>query len=631
MGAIAGVVYPDVFQVTNLAAPMLSALSRRSSLPPRSYSWKRVQLGTIGQAVGANEKHSVLVILDGVVQNISALRTQLQGAGYHLATEDPAEVLVHCYDLWGIDFLKQLEGDFALALLDEHENILVLARDPIGKRPLYWYQDEHHFLFASELNALLATGAVPQTPAIDGVAMYLSLGYMAQDVSPIQGVNKLLPAHYLVFHLEGHVSIRPYWSYSSYFTETLSAPMDEVAHTLSNILQGSITCCCPDNMPVGCLVSGGLGSAAVAYYTTRCTDSDRVRAYSAGFLGESDADLQTAAEVASELRLSHKYEVVTQNTFLDDLVRIVWHLGEPIADPTTLVIWKLARLASSEARTVLSGMGADELLAGHSRYTSAEQQERYIPLLKRLLQESVRRYVVPAVQIVSQPWALSLLRESRTNPWQSAFLRSSTVFDEATVRRVSPALDGLFDPDTFLQKFHRLPEINSVVASYLYFDVKTRLPELYIQQYDRLMTAFGLEWQAPFLKKELVEFLAGLPEPEVLMQEQTASPLKQALRGHLSDAVIDRPKQSRPHFLSSWANTQSFCDALEQLKTGVCVDQGVVSGAWLKKNTESAALRQARFRQLWAILTLEVWLRLFINRPIRTTPPEGSLMDLLEE
>ena len=631
MGAIAGVVYPDVFQVTNLTQSMLSALARRSSLTPRTYSWKRVQLGTIGQPLGANEKHSVLLILDGRVQNVPSLRSQLQDAGYHLATEDATEVLVHCYDLWGIDFLKQLEGDFALALLDERENILVLARDPIGKRPLYWYQDEHHFLFASELNALLATGAVPQTPAIDGLAMYLSLGYLAQDVSPIQGVNKLLPAHYLVFHLEGHVSIRPYWSYSSYFTKNLSSPIEEVAGTLSSLLQSSIDGCCPENSPVGCLVSGGLGSAAVTYYARRCIDSDRVRTYSAGFLGESDADLQTAAEVASELRLSHKYEVVTQNTFLDDLVRIVWHMGEPIADPTTLVTWKLARLASTESRTVLSGMGADELLAGHSRYTLAEQQERYIPLMKRLLQDSIRRYMVPTVQLISQPWALSLLKESRTNPWQSAFLHSSTIFSEATLRRVSPTLDGLFDPDTFLQKFHRLPQIDSVVASYLYFDVKTRLPELYIQQYDRLMTAFGLDWQAPFLKKELVEFLAGFPEPEDLLQEQTASPLKHALRGHLSDAVIDRPKQSRPHFLSSWANTEAFREAMRQLQTGVCVEQGVISGTWLKHQIESPSRRQHSFKQLWTILTLEVWLRLFINRPVRTTPPEGSLMDLLAE
>ncbi len=214
---------------------------------------------------------------------------------------------------------------------------------------------------------------------------------------------------------------------------------------------------------------------------------------------------------------------------------------------------------------------------------------------------------------------------------QFEYLRHNALFDEKNLAYISPKLAGIFDPDSFLHKFHHLSRINSIVSSYLYFDVKTRLPDCFMLQFERLTTSRGLNWQAPFLDRAIVEFTASLPEPETLTETETATYLKPLLKHIFSDLVVSRPKKTRREFLNQWANTPNLRKAFELLLTGTLVETGLISSKWLKRQLDPENFNPETFRDLWAILMLEIWFRLFINRPIQSSPPEISLFELFSE
>jgi asparagine synthase (glutamine-hydrolysing) len=624
MGAIAGAVHTHAFQVSDLLRPMLKILKRRSPAAPSIHTWRNIQFGASGHPIASNGKLTIFAVIDGVIFNANALRVQYEVG----RDESLAKIVVCAYEQHGLAFLEQIDGDFALAIVDEAKGEILLARDRIGKRPLYWYHDDKHFLFASEIQALLATGAVPQTPAPDGLAAYLTLGYIAQDMTPIEGVNKLLPGHYLHLYSNQRKTINSYWSYSSFFSNPLNKPPAQLAEHLNVLLKEAVEERLPRQEPAGCFVSGGLGSASIAYYMTSLCQNKPVQAFTAGFQAENDDDMRIAAQVSTDLGCSQKIEQITPQNILKDLIKVVWNLGEPIADPNVLMTWKLAQMASENSTsTVFSGMGSDELLAGHMRYAISHQQGQG-PLLKRFKRGFERHLLVPLLAYIYPPASLALLRDSKTNPSQASYLNTNALFNEEMLHEASPALSGLFDPDTFLHKFHRLDEIRSEVSSFLYFDVKTRLPDAYILQYDRLTTAFGLEWQAPYLSREVVEYLARISGPDLAIHD-TAECFKKILSPQLSETVINRKKVLRPHFLESWSD--SLFPVFELLRGGTCVDTGLISGTWLEETLESSSKRQKSFKYLWAIMILEIWMRLFITRPIRSEPPEATVLELLSE
>jgi asparagine synthase (glutamine-hydrolysing) len=199
------------------------------------------------------------------------------------------------------------------------------------------------------------------------------------------------------------------------------------------------------------------------------------------------------------------------------------------------------------------------------------------------------------------------------------------------VREASPKLSGAFSPETFLNKFHHLSRIPSPVSALLYFDVKTRLPDAYILQYERLTRAFKLCWQTPFLNRKLFEYAASLPEPEALRESETAAYLKPLLQGVFPEAFLSRPKKTRKHFLANWVDHQDIADVFHLLLKGTLVETGYISEKWLAEQLANPDQMRNAFPQLFAILTLEVWFRIFVNRTITPSPPGMSLKELLQE
>jgi asparagine synthase (glutamine-hydrolysing) len=225
----------------------------------------------------------------------------------------------------------------------------------------------------------------------------------------------------------------------------------------------------------------------------------------------------------------------------------------------------------------------------------------------------IQHALAPALGLLSSNASYKLLRESRTNPWQAGYLQRNALCDEKLLGEMAPKLKGLFDLDILLHKFHNLPRVKTLVSSFIYMDVKTRLPDLYIMQYVGLTSAFGLDWRAPFLDEYIIEYLAGFAEPENLVDRDTASCLKIILRDVFPPDVINRPKRTRKNFLKSWLEYTELPTIFPLLQKGVLVEAGIISPAWLENNIATLDKQRAAFPYLWAVLALEVWYRLYIN------------------
>lgn len=632
MEGIVGVVYPNVFQMKDMVQPMLDTLKHRCSNGRSDiHTYKNIQIGRCGGDFASNEKGTIVGGIDGHLTNAEELRRELTQKGYHFKGKAIAELVVHGYEQWGSSLFDHLIGEFAVVILDQSKKRILLCRDRIGKKPLYWFHNNHYFIFASELKALLATGAVPQNPAMDALSSYLYFGYIPQDMTPINGVNKMLPAHYLQFNFDGSKTIASYWSYSSYFEKQNTNPLPTIATDLNHLVKHSVQSSIPKNEQIGCFLSGGLGSASIANYASEIVSKENLTTYTVGFHDENDKDILSAGNVAKLSGLRHETYSITPENFLSDLVKIVWHIDEPLADPQIISTWNLASIASKNSTVVLSGMGSDELFAGHSRYSLAEQQTGFLKRNSQMMFNSIRKALIPIFNLLYKPLAYQFVKQSRTNPWQYDYLKQNALMTEKEIFEASPRLGGIFDPEIFLHKFYHLDLVRSTVASYLYFDVKTRLPDKYLMQFEKITAAHSLDWRVPFLDRHIVEFLAGLPEPEYLQESETASYLKAIVKKKLPDSFIDKPKRTRKQFLRNWIVRDELKAIFTLLLEGTLVETGIISKLWLLTAIQKLQTDPYAFKHLWAVLILEIWFRLFINNPIHPSAPEISVEHLLRK
>lgn len=450
-------------------------------------------------------------------------------------------------------------------------------------------------------------------------------------MTAISNVNKLLPGHYLQFNRDHSKSIQPFWSYSSFYEKPINTPSNDIVRHLDQLLLTAVKERVPQNENLACFLYGGLGSSATASYLKKVCDKERIWTYTIGYQNENTQNVEAAREVAKDLDLRHLDKMITPETLLDDLVKIVWHLDEPLADPNILVTWRLSAMAAEHAHHAYSGMGSDELLAGHHRYAA---QSASTSSFKRLLQGSIpllKQSIAPLIKFIYKPSAYTLVKESRTNPWQFDYLRYNALFDENTLAAASPFLKNGFDPEVFLHKFHNLDRIKSLMSSFIYFDVKTRLADCYVLQYERLTSAHHVDWHPPFLDQHIVEYLAGIPSAENNSEKENIFLLREIVKREFPESFINRPKNSKKDFFKKWVEPSGLFPLFKLLSKGTLVESGLISEAWISAHNATPKKCSESFKYLWALLILEIWFRLFINKPIQSMPPEISVKELLSE
>ena len=462
----------------------------------------------------ANEDKQVWVICNGEIYNYRELRSELEKKGHVFRCHSDTEVIVHLYEEEGLELFKRLRGMFAVALWDARRSRLVLARDRLGKKPLYIARQAGRVLFASEIKAILEEENVSKELDFSALNEYLALGYVPAPLTLFKGIEKVLPGHYVVCD-RNDISPHSYWDIDPEVVDHI--PEEEWVERVREKLFESVRIRLVSDVPLGAFLSGGIDSSAIVAAMARMTDQP-VKTYSIGFEGEDSFynELPYAGIVARAFATDH-HEIVVRPDIADLLPKLIWHMDEPIADSAFVTTYLVARLASQSVKVILSGVGGDELFGGYRRYLG-DAFGRYYQMLPA------------AVRLNWLPSLLAKLPRDRHSAWKN-FFRYAEAFAKAA--NLSPSerytsyvtlfssdmraemqncgANGAGPSSELMRNYFARCSGAESLNQCIYVDLKTSLADDLLALTDKMTMAMSLECRAPFMDHELVELAARMP------------------------------------------------------------------------------------------------------------------------
>ncbi|GIX49575.1 MAG: asparagine synthetase B [Candidatus Tectimicrobiota bacterium] len=558
-----------------------------------------------------NEDRSLWVVFNGEIYNYRELRADLQARGHRFYTQSDTEVIVHLYEELGSECFTRLNGMFAIALWDSRRRQLVLARDRVGKKPLYYAHDGRRWLFASELKALLRVPGFAPAVNLHALDYFLTLGCVPGDLCIFQGVHKLPAGHVLLVTAQGARRF-PYWEVS-FAVPPVDAGEAAYLETLRTLLFDAVRLRLISDVPLGAFLSGGIDSSTVVAVMAHLGMGE-VKTFSIGFDEAGYSELPYAREVATFLGTQH-YELTVKPDMAKLLPELVWYFDEPFADSSAVPTYYVSQLARRYVTVVLSGDGGDELFAGYTRY--------FDPLPARLLQ------ALPAALRVQGLHALArrLPAGMRGRRWllhtsdraAAYYATKLMTFDpERKQWLYTPELQAELDvqaPQRWLETYFDALPAATPTARRQYVDLKTYLTDVILTKVDRASMAVSLEARAPLLDYRLVEFAASLPDRYKVRGGQGKYLLKALARQLLPASIVTRRKKGFSIPKARWLRQELYDFCADILLSARARGRGYFRPSAVE------ALLQAHRRgsrdfsdQLWALLCLELWHRQFVDR-----------------
>lgn len=621
MCGICGIVGPGDL---SMIGPMTDSMAHRGPNDRGCYVGSGVALGArrlsiIDIAGGhqpiANEDGSVRVVFNGELYNYPALRETLLHKGHHLRTRCDTEALVHLYEEYGDAAAHVLRGMFAYAIWDARSRRLVVVRDRLGIKPLYYTQVGDTFLFASEAKALLTyPGVVPELDETS-LELYLALQYVPGPRTLFKNIRKLPPGHLLAFE-DGLLSVRRYWDVVFGEGGRRVRPED-AAEEFKDRFKEAVRAHLMSDVPVGVLLSGGLDSSSVVAMMHEA-GTESIRTFTAGFgiPGVHD-ELGHARVVASHFGTQH-HEVMVQADAVELLPKLVWHFDEPVADAAALPTYLLCRFARESVPVVLTGEGSDELLAGYPRYAwflFTKQLQHWVPAAVR------EKVLLPMSRLLPLPWryrkALEQVLPERTDTERHLNWIANVPLP-LRQRLLSPDLHkaAQYDAHDIVSPFleNRDHGGERVLHALLALDMHTWLVDDVLTKMDKMSMAASVEARVPFLDHALVEWTAAMPA-HIKVDGGTG---KQLLRHAMSD-LLPSPTQARRKQGFIVPTDEWMRSSLREFVGDVVLGRELRERGWfdarLLKTVVEDQLAGARHGQvLWTLLCLELWARTFLDR-----------------
>jgi len=575
----------------------------------------------------SNETGTSWITFNGEIYNHRDVRAQLEGAGHTYRTRSDTETIVHAYEQWGDECVQHFRGMFAFAIWDGAARRLLLARDRLGVKPLYWAMAGDRLLFASEIKAILKSGLVAATPNVRVLSEVLATRGTAGEETMFEGVYKLLPGHRLVFE-GGRVRIEKYWDLP------LDGPDPELERMhdgalidrFRSLLQESVRLRLMSDVPLGMFLSGGIDSSAIAALMAREIDRP-VDTFSVAFSDRRFSELEYARAVAQAIGANAHEIVIDDHDFFAALPRLVWHEDEPIAHPSSVPLHFVSVLARQHVVVVLTGEGSDELLAGYGKYPRAVINWRAGTVYERLVPAAVRASVAGSLVPRLPGRAGRYARRSFLAMPRNVSAMFLDNFAGMPVRQQRELLSAtaLAGGDAYSSSLAYFNEVNGrsgLLGRLLHTDIKTYLVELLMKQ-DQMSMSASIESRVPFLDHVLVEFAARLPDRLKLRGFTTKRILREALRGLLPEEILTRRKMGFPVPFGEWTRGRWQPVVRDVLLDRRTRERGLINPAAVEQLL--AAHRDgatAGGDAIWALVNLELWYRTFIDGEGAQTLPE---------
>ncbi|OLE82569.1 MAG: asparagine synthase (glutamine-hydrolyzing) [Acidobacteria bacterium 13_1_20CM_2_65_9] len=594
-----------------------------------------------GQQPLANEDRTIWIAFNGEIYNHAEIRRDLEAHGHAYRTRSDTETIVHAYEQWGDECVHRLRGMFVFAVWDAPKRRLLLVRDRLGIKPLYWARVGDTLLFGSEIKAILASDLITPQANREVLSEILSTRYTSATDTMFRGIHKLLPGHLLVYE-RGGITTRQYWDVPAGRPEGLrdagrraglpACRDGDIVARFRSLLEESVRLRLMSDVPLGMFLSGGIDSSAIAALMARMIDRP-LQTFSVAFKERAFNELAYAREVARAIGADSHEIVIDDRDFFGALPKLVWHEDEPIAHASSVPLYFVSALAQRHVTVVLTGEGSDELLAGYGKYLRLAWNWRAGTVYERFVPQAVRTSIANLV-VPLLPGALA--RHARRTFLAMDRTPESMVFDNFAAIRLddqrsllAPALRGTatreqaYGPSRAY--FDRLNGQSTLLDRLLYADIKTYLVELLMKQ-DQMSMAASIESRVPFLDHKLVEFAAQLPDEWKLNGFTTKRVLRESMKGLLPESILNRPKMGFPVPFAAWTRGPWNAVARDVLLDSRSRQRGIIDpmavDRLLRDHTEG---RTDGGDRIWSLLNLELWHRTFIDNEGVQVLPAPSL------
>jgi asparagine synthase (glutamine-hydrolysing) len=562
----------------------------------------------------SNEDDTISIVFNGEIYNFKELHAELEARGHVFRTHSDTEAIVHAYEEYGAACVERLRGMFAFAIWDARARTLFLARDRVGKKPLY-YAETHGgtLVFGSELKSLLEHPEVGREVNAEALDAYFTFGYVPDPLCILKGVSKLPPGHHLTY-ANGRVALTQYWDFQfDADDDAKSRRAEDYLEELRALLDEAVSIRLIADVPLGAFLSGGIDSSAVVGLMARHTDRP-VKTFSIGFNEDSYDELKYARVAAKHFGTEHHEFVVTP-----DIVRLVdelaWHFDEPFADPSALPTYMVSKMAREHVTVALSGDGGDELFAGYTRYL-VEQQRAVFERVPRVVRRGLMRPL--SERLPHGAWGRNYLHNVSLDS-VDRFLDSVSVFTRLTrgALYTSAFRAQLADEGAAGANFRALASrvrTNDPLDALLYLDSKTYLPGDILTKVDRMSMAVSLEARAPLLDHKLIEFVGRIPAHLKLRDGETKHIFKRAIADFVPAEILHRAKQGFGVPVQQWINEQLREQMRDTLTDTRARSRGYAEPRYVAQLLgEHERGRRDHAAPLWALFMLELWHRVFID------------------
>lgn len=576
-----------------------------------------------GQQPMSNARQDMHLVFNGEIYNFQELRRELHALGHVFRTTSDTEVILELYDRHGASCVTHLRGMFAFAIWDDRRQRLFLARDRVGKKPLFYTITPTALLFASEIKAMLCDSEAPRALNLHAMHDYLTYQYVPPPETIFQGIFELPPAHTLIYE-NGHITTSRYWDLR--YVPKLAMRDGDILERLRELLCESVKLRMIADVPIGAFLSGGIDSSLIVALMSHYSER-RVNTFSIGFLDDQFNELPYARIIAQRFGTEHHEEIVTPDA-VSILPELIHQFDQPFGDSSAIPTYYLAKMTKQFVKVALNGDGGDESFAGYRRYRREQIVAWY-----SLLPESLRRRVMSP-----------LLDASARQTFQTRFPRFDDVFfrraryihdlslqprDAQYIKRLSiftPLLKLVLysdelrqrfsrqDSTAYMRQFFQAENADDFLDKMLYADVSSYLPGDLLVKVDRMTMAHGLEGRSPLLDHQLMEFAAAIPTRLKIRHGQLKLLLKHVGSAWLPPEILTRKKQGFGVPISRWFRHDLREMSADTLLRAQIVADGLFDGNAIRQLWQDHDTGKRDYgAQLWALLNLELWYRMFIR------------------
>ncbi|KIX10913.1 asparagine synthase (glutamine-hydrolyzing) [Dethiosulfatarculus sandiegensis] len=572
-----------------------------------------IDLSENGRQPMFNEDKSVVLVTNGEIYNHQDLRSELKGKGHVFYSDSDSESIIHAYEEWGPDCIKRLSGMFCFALLDKKKKRIMLGRDRLGIKPLYYYQKGGDIIFSNEIKAMLAWPGLERRVDLSALYQYLGYEFVPAPRTLFDGVKKLSQGHYALFELEnGKLSEHKYWEME--FDPRFSRP-EEAVEELRAKLKTAVNRRLMSDVPLGVFLSGGLDSTTVTALMREC-GVEHLRTFSIGYPDKSFSELDYAEEMARYYKTDQTVLMIEGLT-IEELEKAVYHLDEPMTDLSAIPLMLICRKAKEKVTVVLSGEGGDEIFCGYDRFKASSASRlldlvpgsaRGLHALSRLLPDQPQKK--GAVNVLKRFLDGAILpKEGGHLRWQYFLApgQAESLFNQEVKNQVT------FDAFGPIKRIMESCNSDKRLDKEVFGDIKLFMADSVLMKVDKMSMSTSLEVRVPFLDHEVIEFAATLPGSFKLKGMTTKYILRQAIRGLVPDHVVDRGKQGYSLPVKNLLRGQLRPLMEELLRKSPLVTDYMVPQSVEKLMQEHLAGTHNHNHVLWALMNAALWHRRYLE------------------